>query len=214
MSDKQPLSEWLVRTLIGLVCGGLGFVAQDQYQRYWEEKGRGLARLESLRELSTLLDESYSIFANQNYQARRLAELLHQSHPKEVAELCAGRSCGYDEMFFLLFDRFTPEESELQKLIRSTTMNSQRRVNEQMSQWLEASPAFTARIEPAPDRARLAEELGVLRQHLNQWHDKYRAWIPDEPKHTLVYLADEKAHGVGFPSGIEPLVADVISSWR
>jgi hypothetical protein len=35
-------------------------------------------------------------------------------------------------------------------------------------------------------------------------------WIPHHPKHALVYLADEKKHGVGFPSGIEVLIKSVL----
>ncbi len=214
MSDNPKFSEWLVRTAIGLVFAGVGFVARDSYREHQEWKKKQVASLESLKAFSTLLDESKSIFENQNYQARRLASLLQSNHPHELSERCAGKPCGFDERFFLLFDVFTQEEAELQSLIRSTTENSQRRVNESMSQWLTESPAFTAQEQPGPTREKLAEQLRLLRQHLNQWHDKYQKWIPPEPKHTLVYLADEKVHGVGFPTGIEEVVGEAIASWQ
>ena len=34
------------------------------------------------------------------------------------------------------------------------------------------------------------------------WHAKYEAWIPNHPEHALVYMADEKHHGLGFPGAI------------
>jgi hypothetical protein len=46
----------------------------------------------------------------------------------------------------------------------------------------------------------LAEELFALEIHLTLWHAKFESWIPGHPEHALVYLDDEKAHGLGFPT--------------
>jgi hypothetical protein len=54
---------------------------------------------------------------------------------------------------------------------------------------------------------RLAQLLGQLETHLILWHAKYAAWIPNNPEHALVYMADESKHGLGFPSGIDEEVA-------
>jgi len=45
-----------------------------------------------------------------------------------------------------------------------------------------------------------------LQAHLLLWLAKYEIWIPASPEHALVYLADEKEHGVGFPRGLDELV--------
>jgi hypothetical protein len=39
---------------------------------------------------------------------------------------------------------------------------------------------------------------------------KYETWIPRNPKHALVYMADEQQHGLGFPDGIDQLVDEVL----
>jgi len=93
-------------------------------------------------------------------------------------------------------------------------MHSQRRVNQEMSKWVTEAIPFKKRDQPNPQRARLAEQLGLLELHLNQWNDKYEAVIPNDAKRSLVYLADEKSHGVQFPPELERAVEDVIASWQ
>ncbi len=129
--------------------------------------------------------------------------MLQQNHGKTVPE-----NLGYDDTFFKMFDHLTSDEADLQKLIRSTTMNSQRRVNQAMSEWLRREQGFKHRNQPTPERVRLAEQLRTLELHLNQWHDKYETLMPDS-KHSLVYLADEKEHGIGFPQELKKIVDEV-----
>lgn len=209
--------EWLWRTLIAAVFSILGTVigviAKDAYESWrqteHQERAAAEASLEALRELSSLLDESYRIFTVQNGQAERLLQLLKRNHARQLPS-----DAGYDETFYVMHAHFNRQEAALQRLIRSTSMNSQRRVNLAMSQWLQRAPAFLHDNQPDPQRAALAAQLRMLQLHLNQWHDKYDAWIPGDPKRSLVYLADEEAHGVGFPPGLEDLVREVIATWR
>jgi hypothetical protein len=165
--------------------------------------------LDQIMYLSSLFEESRSIYVGQNYQAQRLLKMLLENHKNEVP-----KGLGYDDTFSHMYDRFTPAEAELHAIIRSTTMNSQRRVNHQMRDWLEKYIWFRTGEQPNQERKRLADQLNILKLHLNQWHDKYEATIPENKNRSLVYLADEKEHGTGFPKGIEQLVQDVIASWK
>jgi hypothetical protein len=205
--------EWLWRTLIAAVFATSGFVVKELYTSWRsaeaQRQAAAEANLATLKELAALLDESYRIFTVQNGQAERLLQLLRQKHRRELPE-----GVGYDETFYLLHDRFTRTEATLQRLIRSTTMNSQRRVNLALSAWLARGAAFQHDDQPTPTRAALAAELRMLKLHLNQWHDKYDAWIPGDTRRSLVYLADEEAHGVGFPPGLEPALAQAIAEWK
>jgi hypothetical protein len=203
--------EWLLRALIAAVFSVVGIGAKDIYldrlQAEDQKQAAEAANLGTLKELSTLLDESYRIFTVQDRQAQRLMRLLKRNHGSKVPG-----DLGYDETFYEMHERFTPDEAALQKLIRSTTMNSQRRVNLALSAWLQRSLAFLHEAQPAQQRAALAAELNMLKLHLNQWHDKYDAWIPNDPKRSLVYLADEQTHGAGFPPGLEQALKDVIAA--
>jgi hypothetical protein len=38
---------------------------------------------------------------------------------------------------------------------------------------------------------------------------KFEYWIPDKPERALVFMADENEHGIGFPLGIDDLVASL-----
>jgi hypothetical protein len=213
MGENLTRREWLVRLVIGGllagVGGGIGFFGKGFYEDWKLRRTAEIARLDSAVELAALLDESFSIYESQNHQAQRLLQMLQGNHGGEVPE-----GLGYDETFFRLFDRFTSEEAELQRLIRSTTMHSQRRLNESMSKWLQNAPAFKKGDQPNPQRVRFREQLRELELHLNQWHDKYEAVIPGDLKRTLVYLADEKGHGVGFPQGLKSAVDEVITKWQ
>lgn len=212
--SAQRAPHWLIPTLVGFLCAAVGFVAENQYTRWRIERDEARTQqakeLSALVKLSSLLEESYSLFQDQNYKARRLHQMLRENHREEFGERCAEKACGFDEAFFVMADLFTNEEAELQQLIRSTTMNSQRRVNSEMMEWLKADASFTPLEQPTPPRQELAKQLDTLKLHLNLWFDKYQAWIPNDPKRSLVYLADEKRDGVGFPAGIKDTVGEVL----
>lgn len=209
---RDSRREWLWRSLIAGLFATAGFVAKDLYGGWRESEANRRATIEAsagaLRELATLLDESYRIYTMQNDQARRLLRQLQRRLGARVPQ-----HLGFDETFYLLHDRFLRPEAAMQRLIRSTTMNSQRRVNLALSAWLERNRAFLHDDQPTPERTALAAELKILKLHLNQWHDKYDAWIPGDPRRSLVYLADEEAHGVGFPPGLEDAVKNVLAAW-
>jgi len=71
--------------------------------------------------------------------------------------------------------------------------------------WIQDDSYFKAQNGEGP-LGKLAGELAKLELHLILWLAKYEAWIPEFKAHALVYLADEKKHGVGFPSGIDELI--------
>lgn len=53
----------------------------------------------------------------------------------------------------------------------------------------------------------LAVQLKALEAHLLLWNAKYEVWMNNTPEHALVYLADEKKHGFGFPNKIDAAVS-------
>ena len=112
---------------------------------------------------------------------------------------------------FGLFNEMDDEERELQSLIRSTTLNSMRRLNEAIRQRLRIHSEFRTPSKKTGPWTNLSEDLQQLELHLNQWFDKYEAVIPDNERRSLVYLADEKKHGIGFPSRIESSVTSVLN---
>jgi hypothetical protein len=205
--------EWLLRIVIALAFSIGGFVGQDLYKswRQGQADRRAVvnADIGALHELAALLDESHRIFSLQDQQSRRLVQLLRQNHGVRVPQ-----GLSYEETFHAMHSRFTAPEAALQRLIRSTTMNSQRRVNLALSAWLERSRAFLYDNQPTPERQALAEQLRILKLQLNQWHDKYDAWIVNDPQRSLVFLADDEAHGAGIPLGLEQAIKAAIARWR
>ena len=74
-----------------------------------------------------------------------------------------------------------------------------RSINLAVSEWLKSDVLFKTGVVESQRNRRLAESLFALEIHLLLWHAKYEAWIPNHPEHALVYMVDEKQHGLGFP---------------
>jgi len=205
MSWLSEVPEWFGTAVIGAILATLGYLSKSAID-WWKKRNLGKATLRKrLQELESLLLESKSLFKTQNELARRLIKMLQENHKGELPE-----KPGFERAFVDLHGKFTKEESDLHSIIRGITKNSLRRVNESMSKWLSEDLDFKTGKAPLKNAQELADYLVSLEHHLNLWHDKYKIWIPDNPEHALVYLADEEGHGVRFPIGIEDIVNDAL----
>ena len=199
--------SWAWPIVLTAIIGAVGWFGKTVYD--WREDHRQVyaERLASLQQLSTLLDTSERVFNIQADQRNRLLELLKKNHPDKV-----DTSAGYDAAFEKLYDEFTPEERELHGFIRAMTVNAMRKLNLAMSDWLKGDAIFQTRAVSLPVRDDLADQLRNLELHLALWHAKYQYWIPESPKHALVYLGDEKKHGIRFPQKVKGLVNEGIQN--
>jgi hypothetical protein len=147
--------------------------------------------------------------AIQNEHAVRLLALLRQRKPQ------LDFSGGFESVFSEEFDTFTAEEKELHSVIRGITIHSLRPANSELGSWLRQDSYFKGQPAGHTLRGRLAAALGNLETHLLLWESKYQVWISENQKHSLVYLADEKNHGTGFPSDIDSLVEESLrETWE
>ena len=200
------IPDWLGEALIAAVAGVVGFFAKNFWEALQRQRHIQAERITALRDLKRLLEDSKSVFQSQNYMARRLLSRLKEEHPAQVEN-----GLGFDETFYRLFSKMDAEERELHSLIRSTTVNSMRNLNEDLRQWLRKHQEFRTPTKQTACQRHFSEELQQLELHLHQWFDKYDAALPDNKQRSLVYLADEKKHGVGFPSRIERSLECVIA---
>jgi len=206
--EEVNLRRWMPKAAIIALATVAWFIGKDVYNDRKSGISEQKTSLQSLQQLQSLLSESRSIYESQNALAQKLSNMLISKHGS-VPE-----ANGYDDLFYKMHNKFTGDESELQRIIRATTMNSQHRVNSEMREWLKNNNAFRKTPQPTPEREQLADQLRNLELHLNQWHDKYDAWIPKDSKRSLVYLADEKRHGIQFPPTLDKKLEAIIRSWR
>lgn len=204
------MPDWLSEALVAAIAGMLGFLAKYGWDEWQARRSAGQHELRELQSLRNLLREAGSIFRSQNYQAKRLLKLLRL----RLGEDTVPRGIGYDNAFTDAFQHMEKEERELHAILRSTTMNSLHRVNEDMQRWIDANGQFLHSSSTSTQaRRNFAEDLHQLDLHLNQWLDKYAAIIPSDERRCLVYLADEKKHGVGFPKRVESTLEQVITEY-
>ena len=196
---------WAWPIVLTALLGAIGWFGKTVND--WREESRQIhaKRQASLQQLGALLDTSERVFLIQADQRGRLLELLEKNHPGKV-----DTSAGYDAAFAKLYDEFTTDESELHGVIRAMTVNAMRELNLAMSDWLKGDASFKTRAVSLTARDAIADELRNLELHLTLWHAKYQYWIPETPKHALVYLGDEKEHGIPFLKKVKGLVNEGI----
>jgi hypothetical protein len=188
----------------GIWLAALGYVVKEFWalaKVFAEQYRHRRARLVQLQSLLRAGRVSYLI---QVKHRNRLFESVKKNHP----EILPGPDVEYtfDEIFSRAFRKLDAQEKELHSIIRGITIHSLRPLNEATLQWLREDTYFRA----AHDKlARLASGLSDLEDHLLLWRAKYNVWMDDETR-SLVYMVDEKEHGLGFPVGIEQLLEEAL----
>jgi hypothetical protein len=200
----ESLYDPLFGAAAAAAFAGLGFlIVKFFFQPRAEKKSLARRRRRSLETLKSLLGVSGDAFSTQNKRARTLLAKVRENHPGLVTTDETGRSLGFDEIFHRAYDDLQPEEMELFQLIRGTTMTSLYETNKKVYEWIEGNSAFLTADKTDKVMNDLAEDLTALRRHLRAWLDKYSVWIPVKESRSIVYLADEKKHGTGFPRRLE-----------
>ena len=196
------LPEWLGAALVGAILAALGYVAKALIEVWTAHRQRKHARRAALVELYSLLRAAGVTFKIQNEHAKNLTTAIAMRHPEHVLE-----KDGLDQTLSKGYPHFDADEKELHGLIRSMTINTLRPTNLAILEWLRKDTFHKA--QPVHKSKGLSEYLSRLEAHIILWHAKYEAWIPERQDHALVYLDDEKQHGLGFPKGIDKLIADI-----
>lgn len=203
MNILSTLPQWLAVAIIAAVFATLGFFGRKLFDKIEERRSKKANAIKQLDKLKRLLNESRSVFKNQNYLAKRLISLLQSEHGNQTPT-----QIGYDETFCQMYDCMNGEQRELFNLIRGTTLNSMRRLNGELLQWASENTARQLVGRSSPNVESLDSQLNLLRRHLNEWFDKYESVFKTSARRSLVYLADEKKHGHRFPSEL----ADTVDS--
>ena len=186
--------EWVRTVLIAAASAVAAYGWKSWIEGRERKRKERASTIAQLQDLKSLLDASNKLFWIQKEQVSRLNEQLKQNHPAEYAQ-----GVGSEEKMQKCYPLFNDEEKALHGIIRVYTAYSMRRVNEAIQKWLERDKQFKTGQVDSSRREELAGTLRELEMHLLLWHAKFEYWIPDKPHHALVYMADEKAHGLGFP---------------
>jgi hypothetical protein len=205
MNETDAFNTLYVPALLGALLAAIGYISKlaiEGLVKLWTARQE---RKRKLQELEGLLEASNGIFQIQNSHAKRLFKLLGKKHSDMMADLD-----GFENTFSCLHSKFNDEERELHGLIRSITRTSMKKVNHDLAEWLRNDRTYKTALNARGNRGKLARLLRDAELHLALWEAKYEYWIPNNPKHALVYLDDEAHHGVPFPKGAEKIVAELL----
>jgi hypothetical protein len=191
----------------GAVVAVLGYVGKILVESWQQWRARKAALQAQLLRLQALLKASRAAFQVQAEVRNRLASYLTKRLQSDLPQ-----HKGYEELFSALHDRMTPGERSLHEIIRAYTEFALRPINQAMLDWLDADVHYRGLTRGRGAEIGLPSQLNALDVHLRLWLAKYEVWLPNHPQHALVYLEDEDRHGVGFPSGLDETVADLVGS--
>ena len=173
---------------VGYLCNlAITSIRKQRDQRL--ERRAGLMRLHSVL---TTMKAAYNI---QSGHRNNLVSSLRLRFPKQVLQ-------PYEDFLSASYKSMDPSERELHAIIRGITIHALKPLNTEAQRWLANDTFYRSRRNTSAHQE-LSDALNQLDSHLWLWLAKYESWIPADESHSLVYLGDEKEHGVPFPVGIE-----------
>lgn len=207
MSWFEGWTDWFGEAVTGAVSGTAVYfygVWRTAGEKRRIHRASVIARLGELREMLRI---SRKLFRIQKRKMRLLRDTLKEHH----AERC--KNCvGYDATFSRCFSVMDEQEKDLHGIIRAYTYSIQR-INQSTQKWLEQDTLFkTDSIQFLGSE--LGQKLRALEVHLILWQAKFEYWIPNRPDHAVVYMADEKKHGIGFPPGTDAAVISALNKLK
>jgi hypothetical protein len=203
----NDMPDWLGGGAIAALIASCGYVANLIREALMRRAELAARRDASLVALGSQLLAAHALYLAQRAQAERLEAMLRERGVTAEAQ-------GIEALFGSAFASLRPAERELHSIVRAGTVHSVRRLNLSLSAWLAADVTFKLGLHVPRGGEQLAPMLNQLELHLLLWHAKYEAWIPGHPEHALVYMADEAAHGTGFPKGLDALVVQLVNQLR
>jgi hypothetical protein len=162
--------------------------------------------LQALRALEALLVESKSALNEQVRLRSRLIALIRTNRPGQELDFE-----GQDDLFYQLSAAGALNAAEKDRFgdVRLSTMVI-RDVDVQLLDWVRAHPIAGLYPVMTPAGERLGKQLDALKNHLNYWLKRYDNAFAHDEHRALVFMADEKHRGPGWPHGLTPAVKAAI----
>lgn len=180
--------------ILGGALAAVGYFGKSLISWRQDRQKYKAQNISELQRLQSLLNASRTLFDLQQEQVDRLLLMIEENHPAEY-----NPCLGFEERMESCYPIFDKTEREIHGIIRAYSEHSLRPINLAMSAWLRSDMLFKTGLVKSRRRKALAKNLFDLEIHLLLWNAKYVAWLPGQPHHALVYMADENEHGLGFP---------------
>ena len=202
--------QWMSSLFLGAIIAAAGYCAKLLIQWLIFLNGQVRERRAKLVELFSLLRASKVAYLVQCQNRDR----LHNSLLSRFEDLKQFPE-SFDKLFALKYPDFNETEKELHIIIRAITENTLFGINNSLLDWIKSDHYFKGKPWGPSFHRKLSQQIQILETHLLLWIAKFKVWIPGYPEHSLVFLADESKHDVGFPKEIEPIVESLLKkhSW-
>ena len=198
-------NNWFWPALLTAAIAAAGYIAKLLIETIQKIRAEKRARRTRLLELYSLIKAGDTAFKVQSENRSKLIILIEQKYQHLIQN-----KIGFEERMEACYSCFTHEEKELHTIIRAITMHTINPLNAALMDWLKKDDYYKSGKHNNTALSALAQKLTALEAHLYLWIAKYAIWIPGNNTHALVYLADEKRHGVVFPKGMDLLIEQIL----
>lgn len=202
--DQIP--GWVITGMASAFTAIAGLAAKFSWDWVMEKRDQKHRRIAKLEKLSAMLIESKQL-SNMQY---KLADGLSRSIQERLK--LDSFTGGYDSFFSNHFSTFTESELDTHAMIRSISINSLKRVNKEMLEWITENSEFKNNSVFSLRKkfgAEFSKKLTDLELHLNLWDDKFNVWIPHSEKHALITIGDEDSNGIPISEDMEGIILNV-----
>lgn len=203
------IPDWLGSSILGAVITVMGYTGTQILQWLRGIRASHRTQLARLAELLALIRAGDSAFQIQSNHRDTLTRLICTR-----LTIKAGEIDGYDRLFSSAYASMPPAERDLHDIIRAITIHTLKPLNEAILNWLKEDNEYRIHQLDATPKGQFAAHLQQLEAHLLLWQAKYAIWIPERPDHALVYLDDERQHGIRFPQGGAVLIERLLRKRR
>ena len=176
-----------------------GVFIKDRFDNWKKIQDRKRLNRERLIELAGILKECNQDFLSQLVHVKRLQESL--SHSTNTQPLIEDGK-GYAYNFEKIYEHMSVDQKQTLALIRSITINSLMPANSKALEWLKDNRLLLRALDN--DAPELAEQCKQLYRHLSVWNAKFNGVLLKKECSAIVFLGDEQADGIGFPTALEP----------
>jgi hypothetical protein len=205
MNLIKNIPDWLGTAILGAIFTAIGYFIKTLIDWRQAKRKEHAEILSQLLKLQSLLNASHSLFNIQQDLAKKLIKTLALNHKDKFQE-----KDGYEETITFCYAFMNDGEKVIHGIIRAYSEYSMKFVNQSISDWLKADNYYITGVVEIKEKKELAAKLTALDTHLILWQAKCEYWIQDYPEHALVYLADEKKHGLGFPENLDEFVTKAV----
>ena len=185
------LPSWLTSSLSSFGSFVVGAICKMIWDAILAKRANKIGRIDRVERFKGSLKELSQLDLVQKKFISKLVKLIEIRRNITTPTL----EDKYESLIADNYPTFTDSELDLFITIRGMTVNSMKRLTDDLSTWIDQNTEFKnntiKNIQTGPGFD-FSQNIVKLELHLNVWKDKYAAWMSND-KHAFIRIDDEES---------------------